>query len=134
MTPNSQQEEELIRETERRRIEALVQGDIAKAKPLHADDFQLIIPIGTALTRDEYLGAIGAGRLIYHSWKPHDMAVRTYGWNAVIRYRADLQVTFEGHDLPPAGYWHTDTYERQQDRWVVVWSQATMITQQGPVS
>jgi hypothetical protein len=132
MTLIAQDDENLIRETERRRIEALVQADVAKAKPFHADDFQLIIPIGITLTRDNYLGAIAVGRLRYQSWEPEDIAVRLYGSNAIIRYRASLEVTFEGHRLPRAGYWHTDSYERQEDRWLVVWSQATMIAQERP--
>jgi hypothetical protein len=132
MTLNCQKDEDLIRDTERRRINALVQADVAKAKPFHADDFQLIIPTGIVLTRDEYLGAIAVGRLRYQSWEPHDIAVRLHGSNAVIRYRASLQVTFEGHALPPAGSWHTDTYERREDRWLVVWSQATVIAQERP--
>lgn len=127
-----QQEEDVIRSTERRRVDALVQANVAAARPFHADDFQLIIPLGIALTCDQYLGAIASGRLKYHSWEPHDIAVRLYGSNAVIRYRATLQVSFEGQSLPPAGYWHTDTYERPEDRWVVVWSQATMIAQGQP--
>jgi hypothetical protein len=127
MTEDRQQED-LIRKTERQRIEILVQGDVAKAKPFHADDFQLITPIGALLTRDEYLAAIGSGRLTYHSWLPHDIAVRVHGSAAVIRYCANLQVTFEGHQLPMGRCWHTDTYERRENRWVVVWSQATMIT------
>jgi len=133
MTMHVEQDEDLIRNTEHRRIDALVQADVTKAKPFHADDFQLIIPIGIALTRDEYLGAIAVGRLRYHVWEPHDIAVRLYGSNAAIRYRARLQVTFEGHVLPPAAYWHTDTYERREDRWLVVWSQATMIAQDQPM-
>ena len=133
MTISFQQDEDLIRNTELKRIDALVQADVARAKPLHADDFQLIIPLGIALTRDEYLGAIAVGRLRYHFWEPHDIAVRLYGPNAVIRYHARLQVTFEGHALPRAGYWHTDAYERREDCWLVVWSQATMIAQDQPI-
>ena len=127
MTGSAQTEEDRIRETERARLRALVEADMAAAKPLHAEDFQLITPIGLALSRDEYLGAIASGRIKYLSWEPGDIAVRLDGRTAVIRYRARLEVVFNGHHVPSAEYWHTDTYEHR-DRWLVVWSQATAIS------
>ena len=127
MTGSDQTEEDRIRETERARLRALVEADMATAKPLHAEDFQLITPIGLALSRDEYLGAIASGSIKYLSWEPGDIAVRLDGRTAVIRYRARLEVIFNGHHVPSAEYWHTDTYEHR-DRWCVVWSQATAIS------
>jgi hypothetical protein len=59
-------EEDIIREIERSRLRALVAADIATAHRLHADYFQLITPIGLALSREEYLGAIAAGQI--RSW------------------------------------------------------------------
>ncbi len=127
MTSTDHQQADLIRETERRRIRALVRGDAGEARSFHADDFQLITPIGAVLTRDAYLGAIATGHITYRLWEPHDMAVRLSGSQAVIRYRADLEVTFNGYKAPPAISWHTDTYECRDGRWVVVWSQATIV-------
>jgi hypothetical protein len=127
MMSEIQTEEDNIRETERARLRALVKADISTAQPLHADDFQLITPIGIALSREEYVGAIATGQIKYISWEPGDIAVRLHGSAAVIRYRARLEVVFNGHPVPPGEYWHTDAYERRGDRWVVVWSQATAI-------
>jgi hypothetical protein len=128
MTPKAQIEEDRIRETERARLRALVAADMAAAKPLHAEDFQLITPIGVALSREEYLGAIAAGQIKYRAWEPGDIAVRLHGSAAVIRYRARLEIVFNGHPVPPGDYWHTDTYEHRDGRWTVVWSQATAIS------
>lgn len=125
MTSEIRTEQDNIRQIERSRLRALVAGDIAAAQPLHADDFQLITPIGAALSREQYLGAISAGQIKYRLWEPGDIAVRLYGPAAVIRYRARLEVIFNGHPVPPAEYWHTDAYERRDGRWMVVWSQAT---------
>jgi hypothetical protein len=122
-------EAERIRETERARLRALVSGDIATARPLHAADFQLITPVGMPLSRDEYLGAIAAGQINYLLWEPGPIAVRLYPGHAVIRYRARLEVVFGGHRVAPGDYWHTDTYEHRDGQWMVVWSQATAITQ-----
>ncbi|RCS22835.1 nuclear transport factor 2 family protein [Phyllobacterium salinisoli] len=130
MTDRVQAEEDVIRELERRRLRALVAADMAAAAPLHADDFQLITPIGMPLSREQYLGAIAAGQIKYTMWEPGVIAVRLHGSAAVIRYRARLEVIFQGHPVPPGEYWHTDIYERRDGRWMVVWSQATAIDQQ----
>ena len=125
----SSPEAEQIRNLERTRLRALVSGDIDAAEPLHAPDFQLITPIGMTLSKTDYLGAIAHGQIKYLAWEPGDIAVRLYEESAVIRYRARLEVVFGGHRVPSADYWHTDAYERRDNRWMVVWSQATSISQ-----
>ena len=120
-------EAEFLRETERARLRALVSADIDRAQHFHAPDFQLITPIGAALSKEEYLGAIASGQIKYLTWQPADIAVRLYDGVAVLRYRAQLEVVFGGHKVALNDYWHTDTYERHDERWIVVWSQATAI-------
>ena len=127
MTSDARTEEDHIRSIERRRLRALVAADITAATPLHADDFQLITPIGVALSREEYLGAIATGQIKYAAWEPGDIAVRLHGAAAVIRYQARLEVIFAGHPVPPGQYWHTDAYEHRDGRWQLVWSQATAV-------
>ena len=121
-------EAELIRDTERVRLRALVEGDIETAGRLHATEFQLITPIGMALSKNEYLGAIASGQIKYLAWEPGPIAVRYHHSHAVIRYRARLEVVFGGHKVAPGDYWHTDTYEHRDGQWMVVWSQATAIS------
>lgn len=116
-----------IRNTERARLRALVSADIDVARSFHSPDFQLITPIGVALSQDEYLGAIAAGQIKYLVWEPETINVRIYGNVALIRYQAKLEVVFDGHTVPLSRYWHTDTYEQHDGRWLVVWSQATAI-------
>lgn len=118
-----------LRATERTRLAALVRQDIALASTLHADDFQLITPVGMPLSKAQYLGAIAAGGLVYAAWDPQEIAVRLYGDTAALRYQASLEVTFGTHHVPRADYWHTDLYERRGGAWQVVWSQATPIQQ-----
>jgi hypothetical protein len=121
-------EAELIRDTERARLRALVEGDMETAGRLHAAEFQLITPIGMALSKNDYLGAIASGQIKYLAWEPGRIAVRYHHSHAVIRYRARLEVVFGGHKVAPGDYWHTDTYEHRDGQWVVVWSQATAIS------
>lgn len=117
-----------IRNIERARLRALVSADMTAAEPLHAPDFQLIIPIGAALSKAEYLGAVAGGHIKYLLWEPGDIAVRRYAASAVIRYRARLEVVFGGTRVPAGDYWHTDAYEVRDQQWMVVWSQATAVS------
>lgn len=121
-------EAELIRDTERARLRALVEGDMETAGRLHATGFQLITPIGMALSKNDYLGAIASGQIKYLAWEPGPIAVRYHHSHAVIRYRARLEVVFGGHRVAPSDYWHTDAYEHRDGQWAVVWSQATAIS------
>jgi hypothetical protein len=119
------QEAELIRSTERERLRVLVAGDVERAAQLHTDDFQLINPLGGALSKAQYLGGIGSGQIHYLYWEPESIAVRLYADAAVIRYRSELEIVVKGHHIPRQRYWHTDLYERHGTQWQVVWSHAT---------
>jgi len=92
---------------------------------LHADEFQLINPLGGALSKDQYLGGISAGQIHYLYWEPEAIAVRVYGDAAVMRYQAELEIVVQGRHIPRQWYWHTDLYERNGGQWQVVWSHAT---------
>jgi ketosteroid isomerase-like protein len=118
---------EILRATERQRLRALVAGDVARAGQLHAEDFQLINPLGGALSKEQYLGGISSGQIDYLFWEPESIAVRVYGDVAVIRYQSQLEIIAQGRHIPRQRYWHTDLYERHGAQWQVVWSHATGI-------
>ena len=120
-------EAELLRATERQRLRALVTVDMERAQQLHAEDFQLITPSGSVLSKEHYLGRIASGEFDYRVWEPMSIEVRLYGQVALIRYRAQLQIAVRGEVSPLGHYWHTDSYEKRDGRWQVVWSQATKI-------
>ena len=119
------QDAELLRATERERLRALVSGDIERARQLHTEDFQLINPLGGALSKEQYLGSISSGQIHYLHWEPEAIAVRLYGEVAVIRYESQLEIVVQGRHIPRQRYWHTDLYERHGMQWQVVWSHAT---------
>jgi hypothetical protein len=125
--PDGQAEAETIRATERERVRALVDADMDVARRLHASDFQLINPVGESFSRDEYLAGVASGRVDYLLWKPEAIEVRYYGSAAVIRYRSELEVAVDGTKVPRRRHWHTDSYEKRDGRWQIVWSQATAI-------
>jgi Domain of unknown function (DUF4440) len=124
-TTHKDQEAELLRSTERERLRVLVAGDVERAAQLHTEDFQLINPLGGALSKEQYLGGIGSGQIHYLYWEPESIAVRLYADVAVIRYRSELEIVVKGHHIPRQRYWHTDLYERHGTQWQVVWSHAT---------
>ena len=120
-------EEETVRDTERLRLRLLVAGDVAAARNLHADDFQLINPAGKTFSREEYLGSLSSGYLDYLQWEPGPIDVRLVGDLAVIRYRSQLQVSLDKKPRELLPHWHTDLYQKRGGRWQVVWSQATEV-------
>ena len=124
---NPQAEADLVRATERERLRALVAANMEVARQLHADDFQLINPLGQSLSKEQYLGGIASGDLDYLVWEPESIEVRLYDQAAVIRYQSQLEIIVQGQKVPRQRYWHTDSYEKRNGRWQVVWSQATGI-------
>ena len=124
----AQSEADEIRAVEHERLRALVDADTVTAELLHADNFQLITPLGGTLSKSDYLGMIASGDVDYLFWEPGDMDVRVYGDAAVIRYQAEIKIKVTwAPDAPEGKFWHTDLYENQGGQWKVVWSQATQI-------
>jgi hypothetical protein len=114
----------VLSDLERTRLRALVDADIETARPLHAEDYQLVTPDGSDMTKDDYLGAIGSGQLRYRVFEAvSEIAVLGDGPVAVLRYQA--RISFD--DSPGLLYWHTDCYRQRAGSWQVVWSQATRI-------
>jgi hypothetical protein len=124
---NSQADADLIRASERQRLRAQVEANVEVARQLHADDFQLINPRGESFSKDQYLGGIASGEFDYLVWEPESIEVRVYGEGAVIRYRSQLEIVVRGHKVTLRRHWHSDSYEKRNGRWQVVWSQATEI-------
>lgn len=120
-----------LREIERMRLRALVEADLDTANRLHADDFQLITPAGSALSKQDYLGGIASGAINYQIWQPEEpIAVRVYSDAAILRYRAHIAIIVDGEPQEPVRTWHTDTYEKRAGSWQVVWSHATIISEE----
>ena len=124
-------EAERLRQTEQKRLRALVDADVAVAGALIANDFELINPLGEVLTRDDVLGGVGSGALDFLSdTVTSQIKVRVHGNRAVVRYQhtIDIAVAGIGHLTHPA--WTTALYERRKGNWQIVWEQTGAI---GPV-
>jgi hypothetical protein len=121
----SRQAEE-IRRTERERLRSLVEANLAVARRLHADDFELINPAGVLLSKEQYLGSIESGLLDYRAWDAGEIAVRIHGNFAVIRYQdVRFEVFFGGQLVHRGETYHTNLYEKRHGQWQAVWSQAS---------
>ena len=105
-----------------------MEADIAAALILRASDW-LLTPNGKPVSQDEYLGVIGRMEFVYNVFEPaSDIAVRAYGGVAAVRYRAWIEVHWNGGNNRGL-FWHTDIYERRDGRGQAVWSQATRIVE-----
>ncbi|HUS62756.1 MAG TPA: nuclear transport factor 2 family protein [Acidimicrobiales bacterium] len=133
--PSTPEDLDVIRDIERRRLRSLVDADVETADALHASDFQLVNPLGRAASKEEYLGGIASGVLVYRRFEADsDIEVMVDGNLAVLRYRSAMEVEFEGRIGRPGHCWHTDCYRRDGPGadWQVVWSQATGIADPPP--
>lgn len=118
-----------VRDLERRRLQALIDADLATAMALHADDYELVSPAGERWTKAAYLGAIGSGALDYDVFEPDsEIEVLALDDAAALRYVARIEIhSSDGWD--DAGrFLHTDIWRRRDGRWEAVWSQATRIS------
>jgi hypothetical protein len=115
-----------LRDVERQRLAALVEGDLATAATLHADDYELITPGGRAISKKEYLGDIGSGAIRFVVFEPAgEVRVRLEGDAGIVRYKALIDIRFPGDERDHGVMWHTDYYERRDGQWRAVWSHAT---------
>jgi hypothetical protein len=119
---------ERLRQIEKRRLQALVDAEVAVAGPLIASDFELINPIGEVLSREDVLGGVASGNLDFLSdTVTSQIRVRLHGKAAILRYRhtIDVAVVPVGHLTHPA--WTTASYERRKGSWQIVWEQTGAI-------
>ena len=113
---------------ERRRLVALVAGNLELALAMHHADFELVTPRGVTLSRAAYLEELRSGGIRYLAWEPTSpMVGRVTGATGALRYRSRIEMEKNGHRLPSLPCWHTDYYERLDGDWQVVFSQATVI-------
>ena len=124
---------EAIRTIQSERSAALLAGDIPAARGIHAEDFQLVTPLGAVFSREEYLGAVEAGIIKYLVMElDSPVDIRLYDDVALLRYRVRIEVVVQGQRYPEARYWFSDAYEKRDGRWQVVWSQGTGIAASQP--
>jgi Domain of unknown function (DUF4440) len=122
---------DVLRAVERERLRALVEVDMTLAQLVHAEDFVLVTPRGGTLSKYDYLGLVSSGSLDYRRFEPvSDIDVLLDGDVAALRYRSWIE-NVSGGRVFASQCWHTDCYRYADDRWQVVFSQATAIDEEG---
>jgi hypothetical protein len=117
---------ELLRQTELTRRLAEVDANIPVVSALLADDFTLVPPDGSLLTRADYLAALESGALDFFAFDPVSViTVRRYGHAAVLTYRSDIHLSAPGIGELHHQAWHTVLYEKRSGNWQVRWEQTT---------
>ena len=117
-----------VADLEKRRLRALVEGDLTTASKLHAEDYELVSPSGDRWSKTTYLDAIRSGLLDYLVFEPEsDVQILALTDAAALRYvaRIDIQSTDGWHDR--GRFLHTDIWRLRDGRWQAVWSQATQL-------
>ena len=93
---------ERLRQIEKKRLQALVDADVAVAGPLIASDFELINPLGDVLSRNDVLGGVGSGALDFLSdTVTSQIRVRLHGNTAVLRFRHTIDIQSPASDTSP---------------------------------
>jgi ketosteroid isomerase-like protein len=124
----SSSEGDQLREIERTRLQALVDADIATARPLMAPDFEVINPGGAVSGRDDYMDALEGGVIDYLVFEPASpITVRRSGDSAALRFQARFDLVVGGDTRVTHRGWITELYERRDGRWRIAWEQATAI-------
>ncbi len=128
ISSHARSEADDVRSAEQKRLSALITVNMEVARQLHADDFQLVTPLGAVFSKEEYLGAVAAGHLHYLAMEfDSPIDVRMYDDVALLRYRSQIEIEVQGQRYPRAPYWFTDAYEKRDGQWQIVWSQGTRI-------
>ena len=119
--------EDELRDLEARRLRSLVDADIATARELHADDYELVTPGGGTLSKGDYLDSIDSGAIHYLVFEADsEVRVRIQPTSGVVRYVARIEIEVEDERYS-GRYWHTDLWEERDGRWQAAWSHATRI-------
>ena|SRR5687767_6417246 len=119
---------ERLRQIEHKRLQALVDADVAAAGAVIASDYELINPLGEVLTRDAILGGVGAGAVDFLSdTVTSPIKVRRHGTTAVLRYSHDIDIVVAGVGRLTHPAWTTAYYERRKGKWRIVWEQTGAI-------
>jgi ketosteroid isomerase-like protein len=94
-------------------------GDVDALRPLLADDFVLVGPLGFMLDKEQYLGSRRSGDLKHASLVWEDIRVRVYGGTAVAVGSQTQRSTYQGRDAS-GRFRVTQVAFGQGDRWTIV--------------
>ena len=117
---------EIIRALDAERMGAMVAGDLETLGRILADDLSYVHTSAAIDTKSSILESIGNGRLNYQKMAARNVKVRDYGDTAVVRGKADVEVTSGGNDLT-FSLEFTEVYVNAGAGWQMVAWQSTRL-------
>lgn len=124
-TPAAEAEKQ-VREAQARRLEVMVQGDMAALAPFLAEDLVYIHGDGKVETKAQLLESLASGRLRYRALATPDAAVLVHGETAIVTGRIEVQATTGGRDVAFAAR-YLAVYVREGGAWGLVAWQTTRL-------
>jgi ketosteroid isomerase-like protein len=106
---------------------ALVKRDVAALSRITADDWTMVNPEGTIVTKAQALAEMKSGEDVYTSAVADEMNVRVYGDAAVVVGRNTVKEQYKGKDVSGQDRF-TDTWVKKDGRWQCVATAVAKIT------
>jgi hypothetical protein len=116
----------VLRQLERQRLQAQVDGDVATVDKLLAPDFTQVAPDGSLLSRTDALDNLATGNIDFTAIDVlGDITVHDYVDAAVLIYRTRMSLTVQGAGHLTHDAWDTVVYEQHDGHWQVRSEQTT---------
>ena len=115
-----------IEHLEEARNQAILKSDAASIEKMTSDDYTFITLKGELRTKAEIVKGFSSGSFKYESRTISDLKVRVYGDTAVVTGRSIQKGVENGKDYS-GDYWFTRVYVKQNNAWITVALQTTMI-------
>ena len=118
--------EQAVRQLFDELVTAYAKNDAAAPARILADDFTFTNPFGEVMTKEQRIGEIKPGGIMFDSYSVDDVNVRVYGDTAVVTNQATLAGK-RGDQVISGQYRVTSVFVKKGDRWQVVAAQSTRV-------
>jgi ketosteroid isomerase-like protein len=113
-----------VREVEKRRVQFLTSGDLARLAELLSDNLIYTHSTGRVENKTKLLAALRSGEPRYEAMKHEDVQVRIYGETAVLTGRSLIKLKTKGQQLTvPVRF--TLIYVKEAGKWKLLAWQST---------
>jgi len=126
-TAGDQTVQNLLKQMEKQRAEALMKGDAGFFDRTTADDYTMITSSGELRNKARAMSDLKSGEVKFQSADVDELEVRVYGDTAVVTGRHTQKAQSAGNDIS-GQYRFTRVYVKQKGQWKAVAYQATHIS------
>jgi ketosteroid isomerase-like protein len=121
--------EQAVRQTFDELVSSYAKNDAAVPTRIYAEDFTMTNPFGEVMTKEQRIGQIKPGGVMFDSYSVDDVSVRIYGDTAVVTNRATLAGK-RGDQTLAGQYRITQVFVKKGGNWQLVAAQSTPIVEQ----